>query len=622
MAVEKRGYAQFLKNDKKKSTKSVSKMRNSWLAKIAPRRGYSFSSDYIQLDKKVFISVLTIFNNAGSDDDLPPMWGIRLIPFNLGRNVSTHLITQVERADAKWLENAQGKADRVADSEVSEAGRSGQRKNKHLSQKRAEGMDEIARELVSGDSYLHVAFKIMVKAPSLEELELGVQKLTRYYNGQFAKVYVEPYYGQQYDDFQRLLQSPRAQIGKNYGFTSSEFAGEYNLVTHGITDSKGKYVGQLIGDVNSSAVLWDVDRYQKHVVFAADQDAETLGERFDYVRASTMWGLKLAQEALLNNHRVVNFVLNDSKMNIGADLSDITTTISLNKGEINPFEVFGDVEDELASFAMLTNKIRLMTKQLNPDINNLTLETLNNVLQDFYISEGLWVDDAQHNREKLRIVGLPHDQYPLMSKFNGYLQSHRYDNLAQKMDSTEAGELRMLTNIFNRLTTENGDLFNKITADTLDKVNSSYMINYDLSSLMSRSIGIAMAQFVNTLSFATSGLERGDVVIFHGTELIDESVIKYTKTVLSTLYRHDVRVVFLYDSVSESLKSNALGDIPHADWVLFGKMTNPDVDLFEKLLGQSIPSSLSKSIVGANDKTYYLRRNADNVVFEADLVLA
>ena len=84
MAIEKRGYAQFLKNDKKKSTTKVPRMRNSWLRKITPRRGYTFSSDYIQLDKKVFISVLTIFNIAGSDDDLLPMWGIRLIPFNLG----------------------------------------------------------------------------------------------------------------------------------------------------------------------------------------------------------------------------------------------------------------------------------------------------------------------------------------------------------------------------------------------------------------------------------------------------------------------------------------------------------------------------------------------------------
>lgn len=621
MAEEKKtGRARFVKNSQKEKTKRSSMLRRSWLAKIKPRRGYTFYSDYFTIDDSTYCSVLTIFNRAGADDELPPMWGISLIPFSLGPHVTTHLLNQVERADPKWVEEHQSKADTVANSQSTESSRTNKRSGMFTSRKQTDGMDEIAAEIGSGDSYLHVAFKVLIKADSLEDLDDGISKLTRYYNSRFATVYVEPFHGQQYDDFANLLNTPRKQIGKNYGFTSTEFAGEYNFVTHGITDDTGKYIGQLVGDVNSSAVLWDIDKYQRHVVFAAGQDAETLSETFDHVRASTMWGTKVAQEALLNNHRVVNLVLNDAKLNLGVDLSDITATVSLNNGEINPFEVFGQDEDELQSFAMLTNKVRLMTSQLNRDISTQALETLSQQLQKYYIQEGLWSNNAQKNRKNLRLVGLPHKQYPLMHKFTTYLKSARRSNRGT-LDAAEAEETRLLYNIFNRMVVENGDLFDKPTSDVLDSVDSASMVNYDLSSLLIRSRGVAMAQFVNVLGYATSSLKGGDVLILHGTELISPSVWEYTKSVIDMLFRRDVRVVYLYDDVEAALSKKTLGDIPRADWVLLGKLTNPDVAMFETIIGEVLPSNLSKNIVNARDTTYYLRRNTDNVVFNADVVL-
>lgn len=625
MAQREKGYVRYQQNAKKKKTKTGLLVRRSWLKEVTPKRGYDFSSDYFKIDNKTYGTILTIFSNAGADDDLAPMWGIGLIPFNLTKDVSTHLITQVERATSDWVEQAQSKADGVADSQQSESVNSGRRRNITISNKLAQGMDLIAQDIVAGDSYLHVAFKVMVKAHSLDDLDEGVKALTRYYQGRFASVYVEPFHGQQYNDFRDLLNGPRVQLGKNFGFTSSEFSGQYNLVTHGITDEHGKYVGQLKGDVNSSAVLWDMDNFRHHAVFAASQDAETISEpkeRFNHVRTSAMWGTKIAQEALLNNHRVINFVLNDSQLNIGADLSDITTTVDLNRGEINPFEVFGSDNDELQAFSRMTRKIRLMTKQLNPDVDSLTLETLSKLLTSFFIDERLWVDNAQNRREEVRLVGLPHYQYPLMQKFRTFVKSNRLTNQAIGLDAKESSEQRMIFNIFDRMVTENGSLFNRHTADSLDNVAKAAQVIYDLSSLLTIGPGIAMAQFVNVLDYATAALQDGDVVIFHGTELIAPSVFEYTKSVINMLHRRDVRVVYLYDDVTASLQDHALADLSRADWLLFGKMTNPDVELLERQLGERLPGSLSQGIVQAHDTTYYLRRNPDNVVFESDLVLS
>jgi len=619
---QSQGFGRFLKNNAKGDSKTSRILRRSWLSGVTPHKGYSFYSDYFTIDSKTFATILTVFSRAGADDDLPPMWGISMIPFHLtSKDVSTHLINQVERADSKWVEEHQSKADMVASSQASESVRTEKRSSMFTSGKRQEGMDEIAREIGSGDSYLHVAFKILIKAPSLEKLDEGVKALTRHYNSRFATVYVEPFHGQQYDEFSKLLQSPQNQTGKNYGFTSTEFGGEYNLVTHGIADSSGKYMGELFGDVNSSAVLWDIDKFNHHVVVASDNDAETMTESFDHVRASTMWGTKIAQEALLNNHRVVNLVMNDATLNLGIDLSDITVNVSMNNGEINPFEVFGSVDNELQAFSMLTNKIRLMTKQLNPEVTPNALETLSQQLQKFYIKEGLWVDDAQNNQRNIRLIGLPHSQYPLMQKFTSYLKSARRDNRGS-LDAAEAEETRLLYNIFTRMVTENGDLFNRITSDILNKINKALMVNYDLSSMMIRDKGIAMAQFVNVLSYSTSSLERGDVLIIHGTELIDPSVWEYARSVLNMVQRRDVRVVYLYDEIEKALEKKTLADLSRADWTLFGKMTNPDVNMFETVMGEHLPSNLSKSIVTTDNRVYYLRRNTDNVVFVDDVVLS
>lgn len=622
MAQKEKGYARYQRNSEKKKTKTGLLVRRSWLKDVTPKRGYDFYSDYFKIDNKTYGTVLTIFSNAGADDDLAPMWGIGLIPFNLTKDVSTHLITQIERATSDWVESAQSKADGVADSQQSESVNSGRRRNMTISNKLAQGMDSIAQDIVAGDSYLHVAFKVMVKAHSLKDLDEGVKALTRYYQGRFASVYVEPFHGQQYNDFRDILNGPRIQLGKNFGFTSSEFSGQYNLVTHGITDDGGKYVGQLKGDVNSSAVLWDIDNFRRDAVFAASQDAVTLSDEFKHVRASAMWGTKIAQEALLNNHRVINFVLNDSQLKLGADLSDITTTVDLNRGEINPFEIFGEEKDELEAFSRMTHKIRLMTKQLNPDIDSLTSETLSKLLTSFFISERLWVDNAQNRRDEIRLIGLPHNQYPLMQKFRTFVKSNRLTNQAIGLDAKESSEQRMIYNIFDRMVTENGSLFNRHTANSLDSVANASQVIYDLSSLLSIGPGIAMAQFVNVLDYATSALHDGDVVIFHGTELIAPSVFDYTKSVISMLHRRNVRIVYLYDDVTASLQDNAIADLSRADWLLFGKMTNPDVELLERQLGERLPGSLSQGIVQAHDTTYYLRRNPDNVVFESDIVLA
>ena len=621
-----KGYKKALKQKNKAKSKLSDIIGKSYLRHITPRKGYAFKSNYFKIDDS-YATILTIFNQDGSDDNLSPMWGLNLIPYNRNPKITSRLLVNVERMKDNWVEEHQTSAEKVVNGQSAETNVGGSLMA--VWGKHSRDLNQITDDIVNGASYMKVSFRIMIKAPTLDLLDTAVEDLQRYYSAKFAKLYVDRFDGQQADDMYNLFNYASRQLGRNYEFTSTEFAGSYNLVTHGVEDPHGDYMGNMVGDVNNSAVLWDIDAFHNYVVVAATGRAKTLSFNYDKVRSSTLWGVKLAQNALRNGHRVVHFVLNGANLNsIGVDLSEITTTIAMNRGDINPFESFGSIDDELSALPKLTSKIRLMVKQLNNELDEVALNILNRQLEQFYIAEGLWRHDAPHHRNQLRIVGIPHKDVPKLQRFRVYLQQAYVTSYKQKGDPVVTKSLMLLATVFERMLAENGDLFNTITSSNIDRVKQSYQVVYNFSSLLRRGRPIAMAQFVNALSFAIDGLHEGDLIVFHGVDQLDEGVLRYTKDSISGALHDGVRVAYLYDDIEAMLHNttaNSLVDLARADWILTGQMTNPDVDLYEKLVGERIPNTLRKCITTVDSSgsslNYYLRRDTDNVVFAADPIL-
>lgn len=609
------------KNDKLKK----SLVGTGFLSKVTPRKGYSFSSDYFKIDD-AYATILTVFNKDGSDDNLPPMWGISFIPRTLGDGVVTRLITQVNQAEQKWVDQKQGKADDSAAATESEANRTNRSKDGLMASKKKRDYADIARDLANGDSYLYVAFKIFIKAPSLQALETAIERLQREYDTKFGAVYIAPYEGRQRDDLTNLFRSAEKQLGKNYMFTSSEIAGFYNLVTHGIEDEGGEYVGQMRADVNNAAVLWEMDHYDSHVIVASDNRPQTLGYPESSFKSgeksSTLWGVKLSQAALINNHRVVHFVLNNADIeNIGVDLSGLTSKVSMSKGDINPFEMFGNVEHEMEVYSAQIEKMRLMTQQMNPSIDDIGLSTLASELNKFYIGHRMWSPNAMENRSELRVVGIPHEHVPRLNKFVAYLKSAHQSYIQKSaVDPNIAKALSSLAGLYQTMLETNGDLFDTITSSAVDDSAVSPRVIYDLSSLMKRGTGVAMAQFINALGFATNSLSDGDVVVIHGADKIDKGVLEYTRNCIDDLKSKNVRVAFLYDNVDKMLNNIELNDMVKADWILTGYMANPSIIKYQEVLTANIPEALSKAVSSKNHVQYYLRRGLDNIIFDADLI--
>lgn len=588
---------------------------------IKPNEKYVFHSDYFEIDDGV-ATILAFFHRDGSIDGFGPFWGVNKIPSGLSDNVSVFLFEQTRRMTENWLLEHQSKAEGVAQMNANEQERAGSNTTKGKASRRSEDLYEVAQEIQNGAAYLSAHWRLMVKAPTLEELDDAVQKIERLYIDRFATLSAAAYAGEQRHELSHLFSKNDKKLGKGFYFTSTEYAGAYNLVTHGLEDPEGEYVGYMVGDVNNSAVLFDVNAYKHHIIVANENFERKLGR----VYVADMWGSKVSQSTMLHNHRVVHMILNGADLNkLGPKLDSLTYRIDMGQGDVNMFEMFGDVDDELSIFPSQMQKLILMAEQAYETTEadrSIIRGELEQVATKFYTDQRMWYENAVANRKRLRIIGIPHEQVPKLEMFVSYLDTE-YKSLlnAAAKDSEAVHALKVLSVTFRNLLSNNGDLFNTITTDVIDGAKDGRRVIYDFSDLMLRGKGVAMAQFVNIVGFAVGNLSEGDTVIIHGAELIDDGIKDYINLQFERLYHKGGRVCFLYDSVDKMLDDDKFCMLDKADYTILGNMSDNTVVRYQELLGQSIPPDLAGLVTNKSASVCYIRRDFDNVVFHQDLAL-
>lgn len=615
------------RQEKEAGTKSNEKVRirdYPLFRAIKPKSKFLFRSDYFQVDGS-FATVLTVMHRREADDNLGYFWGINLIPRNIGNDVSVRRLEHVGRMSESWIDQHQGRAEGLLNNQASETERDGSLTARQRLNKKQQQLLDIAHDLMNGSSYLRVAIRLLVKAPTLERLDEAVNKINRQYKDRFDTVFAAPYIGEQKRELANLLGKVEGKMGRNFMFTSAEFAGSYSLVTRGIEDPKGEYIGQMEGDVNNSAVLMDIDRYESHVVIAGRAEAQTLsGWDFNGQRGVDVWGAKLGMNALLRNRRVVHLVLNRARVaEIGVDLTDVTSNVDMTKGDINPFELFGDRENELSVFPAHLEKMALMVEQLQPmtDEKRPRIKgALQEVLNDFYVDKRMWSRNAQERRDALRLVGIPHNQVPKLPEFQAYLDmEYNAQVQARNKDPEVMNAYGFLRTAFRDMMDSNGDLFNTTTSTKIDRAAVSNRVVYDFSSLLKRSRGVMMAQFINALGFAVGNLAQGDVVLLHGAEQLAPEIKQYVRDQFDQLNDNGVRVVYIYNSVERMLSDRAFNQFESADYTLLGGMTKATIAEYEASLKQEVPIALKNLLEHKERYRYYLRRGFDNVVFASDI---
>lgn len=273
------------KDSKESALDKVSYKSNSFLKAIKPATGYVFHSDYFEVDmqqevrdakgkkKKVITkkygTILAFFNADGGNASLYPMWGINLININLPQDVHMVLLEQADRWDDDWVVRHQSVSEQnLTKTDENKKTRTDVQKQEEMKN----DLDVIASELRNGASYLNVHFRVLLYADSLKTLDDAILRMSADYKESFKTLTVAPYHGEQYQELQKLFAPHETKRNKGFGFTSTEFAGSYGLVTDGLSDDEGTYVGRMTDDVNSSAILFDVDNFMKRVIVAHEED--------------------------------------------------------------------------------------------------------------------------------------------------------------------------------------------------------------------------------------------------------------------------------------------------------------------------------------------------------------
>lgn len=589
------------------------------LMKLKPKERYRFRSDYFEVDNAV-ACILGFFHDEGAHDDFAAFWGINRIPSGLPDGVTVVVLEQVERMGESWVDSRQKTSDRLDKMAENETETNASTRRKQA--KVIGDMDIIAGEIQDGASYLSVHNRLFVKAPDLETLENALTKIEQLYIDRFGTLKAAAYHGEQRQELSNIFRPNDKKRGKGFHFTSTEFAGSYSLVTNGLNDPTGEYVGYMVGDVNNSAVVMDVDKYDKHIVVANGATNSYLNRSY----VSDMWGSKISQAALLRNRRVIHLNLSGADLDIlGPTFDNLTFRVDMNSGDVNMFEMFGEQDNELSIFPAHLQKIVLMAEQAyeTTDSDRSVIRgSLEEILTDFYVDQGMWYRNAKENRERLRVVGIPHDQVPKLQVFITYLDT-RYKALANSTarDDEVLHAISVLRLVFRNLLNNNGDLFNTSTNPAIDGAKDGKRVIYDFSRLMRRGEGVAMAQLVNIIGFAVDYLGLGDTVIIHGAEHIDAGVRKYMTNQFTHLHARGGRVAYLYNSVEAMLRDASFNNFDAADYTILGSMRESIVGEYQKLLAQNVPADLERLITQRSESYNYMRRGVTNVVFALDLSL-
>jgi len=612
------------KSKEKQKKKPKGKLSDSFLQEIAPFGNLKFYSDYFQTGLS-YGAILTFIADAGAVNQLPPMWGSRLIPVTKNRSVTARLIVAFQTRPESWVESHSAVASEVSETAHEEAKMARQALEADRSRKRAVDHRVSTSEIAGGASYLDVTSKILLFAPTKEELTETITELSRRYQTRFGSARLTQNIGQQQDDFRNMLGPATSQLGHHDGYTSVEFAGFYPFVGKGWRDPNGDYIGMTVGDVNQTPVMYDTDTAGDVTLIGANGKAIMAGRKQPYdFSAQAAWQTFFAQNELLKGRNVYELVLNnEDPTQIGADLKNSTAKVQMDKGMINPLQAFGDVENELSAYAILKNKLKLMVQQLNEDMTKDDLMLFDEALDGFYIQQGMWSENPQENRDRLRMVGLDdYTEVPRLNKLIPYLSSqyriHAEGTATVGQNKELAAGFKRLVNMVSVMQTSYGDLFDTHTSFDDSELRNKPRKIFPFAKLRQNGVDVLMAQFINIFTYMLGEIKEHDVIHIYGAESITPEVWEYINNQRNFLQDMSVKLVISFNNVKKMIDSPFFES---ADTVITGSMSSVDISNYSRAVQGELPSQLVKEITDGNPKYYYLRRNTKNVVFLWDLVI-
>lgn len=211
-----------------------------------------------------------------------------------------------------------------------------------------------------------------------------------------------------------------------------------------------------------------------------------------------------ARGYFIRNFDVANEYLDQTRDQGGTILS-----LDGRTNRINPFEIFptvtnedGSQVDEINSFNQHVNKLKNMFAFMNTAATSDDLTMLENLIIDFYIQQGLWTKNPQAHPEKVHTIGLPPDQYPILSDFLVYLNQQQRVFQNENRTMTQRDTMTRIINTFQRMKTTESEMFDGTTS--VPDFENKQVVTFDISGLKEHGNDIFNAQVFSILNLMSA----------------------------------------------------------------------------------------------------------------------
>lgn len=618
---------------------------------FAPLFGYDYKPSYINVGNRC-ATILKIVNKYGTNHEASFGWFVNLIPESSEEgNVKTILVEADKPMDTKTQDEIFRKEiNKIikghSEENDTEAESEGDRTIKQMVRDDLlEASRKEAKSILAIDSFIY----LVISADTPYHVSKQLRKINENYKDTINGVQAMSVAGNQQQMLSQLLEPPKGDK-HDYTWMSSDFAGNDHAVRRGLDDEKGVSIGELTKDYTGGQALMSLyDSIDKKAIVGAYESSSVFEyEMYSELTGSSMWGQRIANDAMINGHRVFHIVMNDFEY--GADDFEVEGEdnetkficpisveqdigrVDLSKGHLNPIEMFGDRERDKENITQIFNmnisKLRHMFNLISGrTIKERQKTMLEEALMSFYISKGMWHKNPEKYPNAVRIFGLKPETVPKMGAFTSELTSLVLENAKNKEYKLESdiSDARHLQSVMKTALSRYRSIINTQTTLPDPKAIDKLQMYYHLNKL-ENDPEMLEAQFLNIFNYVMTACEKGDVIMFHGLDRISIETLNIIRNRMNTASRQGIKQVYLFDTIGGSDYKN---EVEYANvfntegilyqsldvdfgYTIFGAMNLKDLERYQEKVKQKLTNDLKAILTATNEPfQYQVRRPSD-----------
>lgn len=344
--------------------------------------------------------------------------------------------------------------------------------------------------------------RVMVYADTREKLDEQIHKIKE----SSGELGMTAFLGEQEDEWHSILmptmhQEKMSFHRKGVPADLSTIGGMYYFDHTKLSDEKGSYFGFTTtrGAINFD--LWKRDNQRtRSFMFVTGQPG--MGKS-TFLKMNTM-------DAFARGHYIRNFDISNEYTGLTQYLGGQIIDLASSANKINPFEVFasetnanGTEVDEINSFNNHINKLKTIFKTMNAAATPDDMLELDQKLVNFYINYcHMWSRNPERDRVHLKITGLPHNQYPLLSDWNTYLGQVKRAAAQEHVSLSEQKSINRIRMTFVTMEEKEGNIFEGFT--NIPDFEHEAFVTFNTGSLKSHGQATYNAQLHSVLSLISA----------------------------------------------------------------------------------------------------------------------